>query len=129
MKTVSRAIKFFGAMMLVMAVAACDEDPTDSTLGTPSFIQPSFTVTNQPANTAFSLSATLRDPQLNQLGTQIEASSSNATLVRIDSTRFVAELNETRYFMKSGVTTRRDSATVTLSASSLTKTVKVIITP
>jgi hypothetical protein len=129
MKNVSRASGFFGALILVIAAAACDEDPTSQSLGTASFIQPSFTVVNTAANTPFSLTATVRDAQLNQLGMQIEAASSNATLVRIDTTRFVPELNETRYVMRAGVTTRRDSATVTLSASGLTKAVKVIVTP
>ena len=128
MKNVSRTIRFVGAMLLVIAAAACSEDPTSGSLGNPSFIQPSFTTVNTTANTAFSLSATVRDAQLNQLGMEVAASSSSA-LVRIDSTRYVSELNETRYFLKSGVTTRKDSATVTLTASGLTKAVKVVVSP
>jgi hypothetical protein len=128
MKGILRALSCIGAFALVASAGACS-DPTSAAVGTPIAISPNFVQYHTTPNTQFTITAHLLDAELNSLNTQVAASVANAALVKTDSTVFVPEINETRFFFRAGTTTKIDSTAVTLTASGLTKNVEIVVSP
>jgi len=99
-------------------LAGCEEDPTEANRGVPEVILVSRSFTNQYVGIPFELSAALIDRQYTRLPVEIAVTSSNPSVVRVDSTVYFAELRETRVYATP--LSAADSTVIQYSAEGLT---------
>jgi hypothetical protein len=103
--------------------AACSDDPTDEGSGDAFAIVTNRSSTEQGAGSAFTLTATVVDRLGTPLPIQVVATSGVPTSVVVDSTRYVPELQETRFYLRSLAVNA--AVPVVLTAEMLTDTVEV----
>jgi hypothetical protein len=106
-----------------VAFTACSDDPTDEGAGDAFAIVTNKSITTLGANESFTVTAQVVDRAGTPLPIQVTVSSAKTDVVANDSTRYVAELQETRIY---GRTLKVDaSAPLILTAGALTDTVEV----
>jgi hypothetical protein len=106
-----------------VAFTACSDDPTDEGAGDAFAIVTNKSITTLAAGASFTVTAQVVDRAGTPLPIQVTVSSAKADVVANDSTRYVAELQETRIY---GRTLKVDaSAPLILTAGALTDTVEV----
>jgi hypothetical protein len=106
-----------------VAFTACSDDPTDEGAGDAFAIVTNKSITTLAAGASFTVTAQVVDRAGTPLPIQVQVSSAKADVVANDSTRYVAELQETRIY---GRTLKVDaSAPLILTAGALTDTVEV----
>ena len=106
-------------------ISACSEDPTATGSGEPEAIVTTRSLTNQTVGTEFSITAYTLDKNAQRMSGQLSAQTNGAGLT-LDSTVYVHELLETRFFVKPTAKTGVAGQTVTVSGHGLTKDVTVI---
>ena len=124
-----KLVKFVGllsvAAPLALGLSACTDDPTDEGAGDAFAIVTSVSTAAQSVGGRFTVTAQVVDRMGTPLPIQITASSVEADVVAVDSTIFVPEIQETRFFLR---TLKVDAgAAVILSAGALTDTVNVTV--
>lgn len=119
--------KYMRLLSLVAALAvinsACSEDPTDEGRGDAFAIVTNRSSTEQGVGSEFTVTATVVDRLGTPLPIAVAATSSVPTSVTVDSTVFVPELQETRFYLRSLEVNA--AVPVVLTAAALTDTVEV----
>jgi hypothetical protein len=114
------------ALVATVGMVACSDDPTDEGRGEPFAIVTTRTQTTVARNTGFSLTAFTIDRNNRRIPGALTATPAAGTLV-MDSTVYVQELSETRFFLR-GTAAAASGVDLTISGpGGLTATTKVII--
>jgi hypothetical protein len=115
------------AFIATVGLVACSEDPTEVGHGDPFAIVSTRTQITVPRNVSTSITAYTIDQNNRRIPGALTATSANTAALVLDSTIYVQELSETRFFV-SGLTVSATGVDLTITGpSSLTKTATVII--
>ena len=113
------------ALVATAGLVACSDDPTDEGRGEPFAIVTDRTETTVARNTNFSLTAFTIDQNNRRIPGALAATAASGAIT-IDSTKYVQELSETRFFMR-GTQAAATGVDITITGHSLTKTATVIV--
>jgi len=117
------------AALAVAAVlsAGCYDDPLADGRGEATTIQTNRVETNLTVNKQFTITAKLLDDQFTPL--PMALSGSAGSNLRLDSTVYVTELRETRFFVTPTAMLANAPTTLTITGAGLSKTVEVFAFP
>jgi len=113
------------ALVALVGLAACSNDPTAANTGTPEAIVTNRSTTTQTMGTKFTIVAYAIDKNVQRMTGKLDAVSAGSA-VTIDSVVYVHEVLETRVFLNLAAKSATGTV-VTISGHGLTKDVKIIV--
>lgn len=128
-RTFVRALSAATVAVLPLFLAlACSEDPTEAGTGEPAALLLSRETTFQSVGGSFNITVRVTDNKGTRLATPVSATSTDGSVVRVDSIVTVAELTETRVFLTSLVFDTIGTGVV-FTAADLEETLTVVGLP
>ncbi len=112
------------ALVATAGLVACSDDPTDEGRGEPFAIVTDRSQTVQAEGVSFSVTAYTIDNNNRRISGRLEGTLAGGP-VALDSTVYVQELSETRFFMTGSDAT--DGVDLTIQGHGLTKTAVIIV--
>jgi hypothetical protein len=113
------------AFAATVGLAACSEDPTEAGQGEPFAIVTDVAQATTPRNTQLSIRAYTIDQNNRRIPGALTAQPAGPA-ISIDSTVYVQELSETRFFVR-GTTASAAGTDLTITGHGLTATSKIIV--
>jgi hypothetical protein len=115
------------ALVATLGAVACSDDPTDDGRGEPFAIVTDRTQITVPRNTSTAITAYTIDRNNRRIPGALTGSLAGGGTVSLDSTIYVQELSETRFFVR-GTAALPTGADLTITGpSNLTATTHVIV--
>jgi hypothetical protein len=111
------------ALVAALGAVACSDDPTDAGAGEPFAIVTDRTLVTIPRNTSTAITAYTIDQNNRRIPGALTAQP--AAGIVLDSTNYVQELSETRFFVSGSAAS--PGADLTITGNGLTKTTTVIV--
>lgn len=113
------------ALVATLGAVACSDDPTDEGRGEPFAIVTDRTQITVPRNTSTAITAYTIDRNNRRIPGALTATPAGG--ISLDSTKYVQELSETRFFVR-GTAALPNGADLTITGpANLTATTKVIV--